>query len=76
MNTKHLSCMLILQILFLFAFAFVGCNKDEEGFSKEEIRQALHKMKGTYNGTVYIIHYQSEISKENTLINLVNNAVI
>lgn len=51
MNTKHLSCMLIL---FLFAFTFVGCNKDEEGFSKEEIQQAIYEMKGTYYGTVHV----------------------
>lgn len=54
MKTTNLLGMLML---FLSAFSFISCDKDEEGFSKEEIQQALFEMKGTYNGTVQVSYY-------------------
>lgn len=51
MKTKHLLGTLML---FLFAFTFISCDKDENGFSKEDIQQALFEMKGTYHGTVHV----------------------
>lgn len=55
MKTKNLFGILIL---FLSALSLTSCNKDEEGFSKEEIQQMLFDMKGTYHGTVQVDYYQ------------------
>ena len=54
MKTKNLFGILIL---FLSALSLTSCNKDEEGFSKEEIQQMLFDMKGTYHGTVQVDYY-------------------
>lgn len=54
MKTKELFGILIL---FLSVLCFTCCNKDEEGFSKEEIQQALFDLKGTYHGTVQVAYY-------------------
>ena len=51
MKTKNLFGILIL---FLSVLNLTSCNKDEEGFSKEEIQQMLFDMKGTYHGTVQV----------------------
>ena len=51
MKTKNLFGILIL---FLSVLSLTSCNKDEEGFSKEEIQQMLFDMKGTYHGTVQV----------------------
>lgn len=55
MKTKNLFGILIL---FLSALSLTSCNKDEEGFSKEEIQQMLFDMKGTYHGTVQVDYYK------------------
>ena len=55
MKTKNLFGILIL---FLFTFTIISCNKEEEGFSKEEIQQMLFDMKGTYHGTVQVDYYK------------------
>ena len=54
MKTKNLFG---IMILFLFTFTIISCNKEEEGFSKEEIQQMLFDMKGTYHGTVQVDYY-------------------
>lgn len=54
LKTKNLFGILIL---FLSALSLTSCNKDEEGFSKEEIQQMLFDMKGTYHGTVQVDYY-------------------
>lgn len=54
MKTKNVFGVLML---FLFALTSISCNKDEEGFSKEEIQQMLFDMKGTYHGTVQVDYY-------------------
>ena len=51
MRTNHLLGILMLS---LFTFIFISCDKEEEGFSKEEIQQVLFELKGTYNGTVHV----------------------
>lgn len=51
MRIKYLFGM---SILFLFALSFINCTEDEEGFSGEEIKQALYEMKGTYHGNVRV----------------------
>ncbi|WP_294589631.1 hypothetical protein [uncultured Phocaeicola sp.] len=51
MKTKNLSGILML---FLFTLTFISCNKEEEGFSREDVQQALFDMKGTYHGTVHV----------------------
>lgn len=55
MKTKNLFGILVL---FLSVLSFTSCNKDEEGFSKEEVQQALFDMKGTYHGSVQVAYYQ------------------
>lgn len=55
MEIKKLSGILML---FLFILAFISCNKEEKGFSSEEIQQMLFDMKGTYHGTVKVSYYQ------------------
>ena len=55
MKTKNLFGILIL---FLSVLNLTSCNKDEEGFSKEEIQQMLFDMKGTYHGTVQVDYYK------------------
>ncbi len=54
MKTKSLFGILVL---FLSVLSLTSCNKDEEGFSKEEVQQALFDMKGTYHGTVQVAYY-------------------
>lgn len=54
MRTKDLFGILVL---FLSVLNLTSCNKDEEGFSKEEIQQMLFDMKGTYHGTVQVDYY-------------------
>lgn len=51
MNTRY-----FIGIMFsvFCAIGLIGCSKDEEGFSKEEIQQAIYEMKGTYYGTVHV----------------------
>lgn len=44
-------------VLFLSVLSFTSCNKDEEGFSKEEIQQALFDLKGSYHGTIQVAYY-------------------
>lgn len=51
MKTKNLFGILVL---FFGVLSLTSCNKDEEGFSKEEVQQALFDMKGTYHGTVHV----------------------
>lgn len=56
MKTKNL---LLTLFLFNFILTFTSCNKnEEEGFSKEEILQALFDLKGTYHGTVQVAYYR------------------
>lgn len=55
MKTKNLFGILVL---FLSVLNLTSCNKDEEGFSKEEIQQMLFDMKGTYHGMVKVSYYQ------------------
>ena len=56
MNTRNL---LGILTLFLCACSIIGCsNDDEERFSKEEVQQALFDLKGTYQGTTSVSHYQ------------------
>lgn len=56
MNARNL---LGILTLFLCTFSFIGCsNDDEEEFSKEEVQQALFDLKGTYQGTASVSHYQ------------------
>lgn len=54
MKTKNLFGILVL---FFSVLSFTSCNKDEEGFSKEEKQQALFDLKGTYHGTVQVAYY-------------------
>lgn len=66
MKTKNLFRILML---FLFTLTFISCNKEEEGFSKEEVQQALFDMKGTYHGTVQVAYYQgSNITEQQNTI--------
>lgn len=56
MKTKNL---LLTLFLFNFILTFTSCNKnEEEGFSKEEILQALFDLKVTYHGTVQVAYYR------------------
>lgn len=55
MKTKNFFGILIL---FLSVLSLTSCDKDEEGFSSEEIQQMLFDMKGTYHGTVKVSYYQ------------------
>lgn len=61
MKTKNLFGILML---FLFTFTFMCCNKEEDGFSKEEIQQMLFDLKGTYHGSVQIAYYQGSNIQE------------
>ena len=55
MKTKNLFGILVL---FLSVLSLTSCNKNEKGFSKEEVQQALFDMKGTYHGSVQVAYYQ------------------
>ncbi|MFA6872033.1 MAG: DUF4840 domain-containing protein [Bacteroidaceae bacterium] len=58
-----------ILMLFLSAFSLTSCNKEEEGFSKEKIQQALFDMKGTYHGMVKVSYYHgSSITEEQNAV--------
>lgn len=60
---KILTGIKILSTLALVLF-LSGCNKDKEGVSPEQIRQALFDMKGTYHGTTEVSYFHgSEIAE-------------
>ena len=67
MKTKNLFGILIL---FLSVLSLTSCNKDEEGFSKEEIQQMLFDMKGTYHGTITELQNAIAVSRDSLKFNM------
>ena len=73
MKTKNLFGILVL---FLSVLSFTSCNKDEKGFSKEEVQQALFDMKGTYHVAYYqgsnigILQNATAVSRDSLKFNM------